>query len=57
MVLDNHATHKTPGIKTWLLARPSFHLRFTTAGRARGPDFSVSIVWTHDQLSQFSEPP
>jgi transposase len=29
VVLDNYATHKTPAIKTWLLARPRFHLHFT----------------------------
>ncbi len=29
LILDNYATHKTPDIKRWLLARPRFHLRFT----------------------------
>ncbi|OEU99954.1 DDE endonuclease [Streptomyces qinglanensis] len=29
LVLDNYATHKTPAIKTWLLAHPRFHLHFT----------------------------
>ena len=29
VVLDNLATHKTPMIKRWLLARPRFHLHFT----------------------------
>ncbi len=29
LVLDNYATHKTPGIKKWLLAHPRFHLHFT----------------------------
>ncbi|GAA0271373.1 hypothetical protein GCM10010302_06190 [Streptomyces polychromogenes] len=32
LVLDNYATHKTPAIKTWLLAHPRFHLRFTPTG-------------------------
>ncbi len=32
LVLDNHATHKTPAIKTWLLAHPRFHLHFTPTG-------------------------
>ncbi len=31
-MLDNHATHKTPAIKTWLLAHPRFHLHFTPTG-------------------------
>lgn len=29
LVCDNYATHKTPAIKTWLLAHPRFHLHFT----------------------------
>ncbi|MGY3062450.1 transposase [Streptomyces sp. TE3672] len=29
LILDNHATHKTPEIKKWLLAHPRFHLHFT----------------------------
>ncbi|CAL9674917.1 hypothetical protein SUDANB105_07804 [Streptomyces sp. enrichment culture] len=29
LILDNYATHKTPDIKKWLLARPRFHLQFT----------------------------
>jgi transposase len=32
LVLDNYATHKTPAIKTWLLAHPRFHLHFTPTG-------------------------
>lgn len=32
LVLDNYATHKTPAIKTWLLAHPRFHLYFTLTG-------------------------
>lgn len=28
LILDNHATHKTPGVKKWLLAHPRFHLHF-----------------------------
>jgi DDE superfamily endonuclease len=29
VVLDNSSTHKTPAIKTWLLAHPQFVLHFT----------------------------
>ncbi len=29
LILDNYATHKTPGIKRWLLAHPRFRLHFT----------------------------
>jgi transposase len=29
LILDNYATHKTPGVKKWLLAHPRFHLHFT----------------------------
>ncbi len=29
LILDNYVTHKTPAIKTWLLAHPRFHLHFT----------------------------
>jgi hypothetical protein len=32
LVLDNYATHKTPAIKTWLLAHSRFHLHFTLTG-------------------------
>nr|WP_322621185.1 transposase [Streptomyces acidicola] len=32
LVLDNYATHKSPAIKTWLLAHPRFHLHFTPTG-------------------------
>lgn len=32
LVLDNYATHKTPAVKNWLLARPRFHLHFTPTG-------------------------
>jgi transposase len=32
LICDNYATHKTPAIKKWLLARPRFHLHFTPAG-------------------------
>ena len=32
LVLDNYATHKTPVVKTWLLAHPRFHLHFTPTG-------------------------
>jgi transposase len=31
LVLDNHATHKTPAIHQWLLKHPRFHLHFTPA--------------------------
>jgi len=29
VVLDNYATHKTPGVHRWLAKRPRFHLHFT----------------------------
>jgi transposase len=29
LVLDNHATHKTPAVKKWLLSHPRFHTHFT----------------------------
>lgn len=29
LVVDNYATHKTPGVKRWLKAHPRFHLHFT----------------------------
>jgi transposase len=29
IVLDNHATHKTPLIQRWLLRHPRYHLHFT----------------------------
>jgi transposase len=29
LVLDNHATHKTPAVHQWLLKHPRFHLHFT----------------------------
>ena len=29
LVLDNYATHKTPAIKSWLVAHPRFQLHFT----------------------------
>ncbi|MGW0067947.1 IS630 family transposase [Streptosporangium sandarakinum] len=32
LVLDNYATHKTPAIRTWLVAHPRFHLHFTPTG-------------------------
>lgn len=32
LVLDNYATHKSPAIKTWLVAHPRFHLHFTPTG-------------------------
>ncbi|MER5218592.1 IS630 family transposase [Streptomyces sp. NPDC002838] len=32
LVLDNYATHKTPAIKTWLIAHARFHLHFTPTG-------------------------
>ncbi|RDG33466.1 IS630 family transposase [Streptomyces corynorhini] len=32
LVLDNYATHKTPAVKTWLLAHPRFHPHFTPTG-------------------------
>ncbi|MFE0874444.1 IS630 family transposase [Streptomyces smyrnaeus] len=32
LVLDNYASHKTPAIRTWLLAHPRFHLHFTPTG-------------------------
>jgi hypothetical protein len=30
VVLDNSSTHKTPAVKTWLLAHPRFVLHFTS---------------------------
>ena len=32
LVLDNYATHKTPGIRRWLARHPRFHLHFTPTG-------------------------
>ena len=32
LILDNYATHKTPGIRRWLAKRPRFHLPFTPIG-------------------------
>ncbi|WP_020129856.1 IS630 family transposase [Streptomyces sp. 303MFCol5.2] len=32
LILDNYATHKTPAVKTWLIAHPRFHLHFTPTG-------------------------
>ncbi len=29
LVLDNYATHKTPGVHRWLAKRPRYHLHFT----------------------------
>lgn len=29
IVIDNYSTHKTPAIKSWLLAHPRFHVHFT----------------------------
>jgi transposase len=29
LIVDNYATHKTPGVKRWLKAHPRFHLHFT----------------------------
>jgi transposase len=29
LVVDNYATHKTPGVKRWLKTHPRFHLHFT----------------------------
>ena len=29
LILDNYATHKTAGIRRWLLKRPRFHVHFT----------------------------
>ena len=29
VVVDNYATHKHPGVKRWLAARPRFHVHFT----------------------------
>src|SRR5687768_10053900 len=29
LILDNHATHKTPDIRRWLARHPRFHLHFT----------------------------
>lgn len=29
LILDNYATHKTPGVKRWLKRHPRFHLHFT----------------------------
>lgn len=31
IVMDNHATHKTPKIKAWLARRPHRHVHFTPA--------------------------
>ncbi|WP_308292380.1 transposase [Promicromonospora umidemergens] len=32
LVPDNYATHKTPAVRTWIVAHPRFHLRFTPTG-------------------------
>jgi len=32
LVLDNYATHKTPGVRRWLTRHPRFHLHFTPTG-------------------------
>ena len=32
LVMDNHATHKTPAIRRWLAQRPRFHVHFTPTG-------------------------
>ncbi|WP_073952843.1 IS630 family transposase, partial [Streptomyces kebangsaanensis] len=32
LVLDGYATRKPPAVKTWLVARPRFHLHFTPTG-------------------------
>src|SRR5258707_2247582 len=29
LIVDNYATHKTPGVQRWLKAHPRFHLHFT----------------------------
>ena len=29
LVMDNYATHKTPGVQRWLARRPRFHVHFT----------------------------
>ncbi len=29
IVMDNHATHKTPAVKAWLARRPHWHVHFT----------------------------
>ena len=29
LVMDNHATHKTPRVKAWLARRPHWHVHFT----------------------------
>ena len=29
LIVDNYATHKTPGVKRWIKAHPRFHLHFT----------------------------
>jgi transposase len=29
LILDNHGTHKTPTIRSWLAKRPRFHVHFT----------------------------
>jgi hypothetical protein len=29
LIVDNHATYKTPAVKRWLKAHPHFHLHFT----------------------------
>ncbi|MEU5839563.1 hypothetical protein ABZ820_38725, partial [Streptomyces diacarni] len=37
LVLDNYATHKTPAIKTWLLASCAPQLRAPPVGGVIGP--------------------
>jgi transposase len=32
LMLDNYATHKTPAIRTWLVAHPRIHLHLTPTG-------------------------
>lgn len=32
LVMDNYATHKTPGIRRWLAKRPHWHVHFTPTG-------------------------
>ncbi|MEU3510574.1 IS630 family transposase [Streptomyces longwoodensis] len=32
LILDNYATHKTPAVKSWLVAHPRFQLHFTPTG-------------------------
>jgi putative transposase len=44
LILDNYATHKHAKVRTWLAARPRFHLHFrsvSTSLRQVAREFSV----------------